>query len=151
MNNSQRGSISWFVIMAIVLVAVAALVLYGARQFMVSQQSPISDDAVAVNTTHESREESNQQNDQQPVENQNKTQSSDKTDSESTSQSTNGGVSQDVVISQQNSSNAVGLSTRSSAENDNLPTTGLEESFIALMVGGLAFGIVAYGRSRRLV
>lgn len=151
MNNSQRGSISWFVIMAIVLVTVAALVLYGAKQFMVSQQSPISDDTVAVNTTRESREESNQSNDQKPVENSDKAQSPDKTGSESTSQSTNGGVSQDVVISQQNSSNAVGLSTRSSAENDNLPTTGPEESFIALMVGGLAFGVVAYDRSRRLV
>lgn len=152
MNNSQRGSISWFVIMAIVLVAVAALVMYGARQFMVSQQSPISDDTVAVNTTRESREESNQSNDQKPVENSDKTQKPDKTGSDNNaSQPTNGGDGRDVVASQHNSSNTVGLSTRSSAENDNLPTTGPEESFVALMVGGLTFGIVAYNRSRRLV
>ena len=123
MNNKQRGSVSWFVIMAIVLVTAMALVLYGAKQFMMSQQSPISDDTVAVNNTDQAKKDNNQ------------SQGADGKDQKTTSTSTGGD----------------NLSKQGTQENANLPTTGPEDSFMAVVAGGMVFGVVSYMRSRRTV
>ena len=146
MNNKQRGSVSWFVIMSIVLVIAMALVLYGAKQFMMSQQSPISDDTVAVNNTDQAKKDNNQSQGADG-----KDQKTTSTESSNSSTADQRGDAQDVPQSQQNSTGGDNLSKQGTQENANLPTTGLEDSFMAVVAGGMVFGVVSYIRSRRTV
>ncbi len=146
MNNKQRGSISWFVIIAIVLVTAMALVLYGAKQFMMSQQSPISDDTVAVNNTDQAKKDNNQSQGSGG-----KDQKTAPTESSNSSTADQRGDAQDVPQSQQNSTGGDNLSKQGTQENANLPTTGPEDSFMAVVAGGMVFGVVSYIRSRRTV
>lgn len=158
-RNTQSGSVGTFVIVGVVLAAAALAVLYGVRQFTISQRVspaptditlPSGDDSTKLaDNNKQSQQDEKKQEDAKP-----ETSEADKTDqkagnkeadvkSEAKSET---GTKAETTTPRNNVSETV-----SSSDSD-LPQTGPADSMAAiLLLGGTTAIATAYVRSRRLI
>lgn len=122
-GNRQGGSVATFIVVGLVLVALACGALYGARQYMVSQRTaPISEESMQSAPSDDSSDET-------------------KDETNSTNESTDTTDDQTDVAS-----------LDSDDSEDPLPQTGpTADVFAALTFGITAMAAVAYTRSQRMV
>lgn len=148
-GNRQGGSAATFIVVGLLLVAVAAGVLYGARQYMASQRTaPISEESMQTTPADEQPGQSNDvAQDEQSSNEQQKTPESDSAENKQTSED----PSRDTETESTTDINTE-QSARGNDHETPLPQTGPTESvFAALVVGIATASAIAYVRSQRLI
>ena len=159
-GNRQGGSVSTFIVVGLVLVALACGVLYGARQYMTSQRiAPISEESMQ---TAPSDKDSDKPDTDNSTENNSENQTNLSNEStENSEKSTDDTANTDETADSQNSSQNSSDETTTDDQNEvattddsdaPLPQTGpTTDVLAALTLGITAMVAVAYIRSQRMI
>lgn len=159
-RNTQSGAIGTFVIVGVVLVATALAVLYGVRQFTISQRvSPVPTD-IELPSRGESTADNNQQSQQNEKRQEDKKSDaseniqSDQKDGDAEDKKANTGSDSKSETGKRAETAVPSGSTSEAATpvDNSLPQTGPIDSMAAIvLLGGMTGITTAYVRSRRLV
>ena len=160
-RNTQSGAIGTFVVVGVVLVLAALAVLYGVRQFTISQRvSPVPTD-IALPSDNNSTEVADNSQQSQQDKKQQEDKKSETSETAQTDQKTGDAEEKKTDTKPESqtkaetitpSSTTPGDTPSSESSHSNLPTTGPADSMAAIILLGGTTGIAtAYVRSRRLV
>ena len=162
-GNRQGGSVATFIVVGLVLVALACGALYGARQYMVSQRTaPISEESMQSAPSDDSSDETTDNSTESNSEDKNNstdesTEKSDSNSEESKDEATDSDETKDETNSTSGSTDTTDdqtdvASLDSDDSEDPLPQTGpTTDAFVALTFGITAMATVAYVRSQRMI
>lgn len=159
-REKQRGAIATFIIVGLILAAAAVAVLYGARQFTVSQQtSPVTSDLLAQNDTSKDSDSTNKQPQASDAERKGQEAEDQKKKDKDTASAQKQAVPQkDSASSQQkageNSANQTttmqALQQKSQQKNNDLPKTGLTDDLLSVFGVAMVVGVFVMWRRSQL-
>ena len=141
-GNRQGGSAATFIIVGLLLTALAAGVLYGARQYMASQRiAPISEESMQTSSTDDEADDGGTSD---------ATDNSEADTAANNTQETQQEAASDTITDDTDSTTA--QQDTEVTQDAPLPQTGPASTALgALVLGFAAASTVAYLRSQRLV
>lgn len=162
-RNNQLGAIGTFVVVGAVLAAAALAVLYSAHRSANDQQNPpISSELVAADNKSDDKDgrdskDTKTESKTGATDQKSETHKSQNTDSKSGDKTSEAATGSDTKTESKSEevktdTQAVPQTPEVQTDDKNLPKTGPAESLAAVLAaGGLAFIVLAYIRSRRVV